>query len=659
MRRIVVTSALPYANGSIHLGHLVEYIQTDIWVRSQKMAENECVYICADDSHGTPIMLKAKELGITPEELIKKTYDEHVKDFKDFQIEFDNFYTTHSDENKEISQNIYQSLKEKGDIVSKEIEQFYDNEAKMFLPDRFIKGECPKCGAKEQYGDSCEECGATYSPTDVKNPISTVSNTTPVTKKTEHVFFQLSSYESFLKDWMENNDIQKEIKNKLSEWLEGGLVDWDITRDKPYFGFEIPNLKDKYFYVWLDAPIGYIASHKNYCDKNKKNYIDDWKEDSRTELYHFIGKDIAYFHGLFWPAMLEGAGLKKPNGVFCHGFLTIDGEKMSKSRGTFFNARTYLNHLLPDYLRYYFSSRLTNKIEDIDLNFDDFMTRVNSDLVGKIINIGSRCAKFINKDFDNQLSSEVGNKELIKSILSRKEDIIQNYEARNYAANMRIISSLSDEVNKYLDDEKPWVKIKDDSTKSHVQTICSDGINGFKSILGYLKPVLPEIATKVENLLNCDSITWSNIDNQLKNHKINAFEPLITRINKESIEKMKEENNKETVVEEDVDKITIDDFIKVDLRVAKVINAKELEDSRKLLELEVDLGDETRTIFAGIKKSYSPNELIGKLVVVIANLKPRKMKFGTSNGMVLATQHDGDIIIIQPEKDVSPGSKIS
>ena len=659
MRRIVVTSALPYANGSIHLGHLVEYIQTDIWVRSQKMAENECVYICADDSHGTPIMLKAKELGITPEELIKKTYDEHVKDFKDFQIEFDNFYTTHSDENKEISQNIYQSLKEKGDIVSKEIEQFYDNEAKMFLPDRFIKGECPKCGAKEQYGDSCEECGATYSPTDVKNPISTVSNTTPVTKKTEHVFFQLSSYESFLKDWMENNDIQKEIKNKLSEWLEGGLVDWDITRDKPYFGFEIPNLKDKYFYVWLDAPIGYIASHKNYCDKNKKNYIDDWKEDSRTELYHFIGKDIAYFHGLFWPAMLEGAGLKKPNGVFCHGFLTIDGEKMSKSRGTFFNARTYLNHLLPDYLRYYFSSRLTNKIEDIDLNFDDFMTRVNSDLVGKIINIGSRCAKFINKDFDNQLSSEVGNKELIKSILSRKEDIIQNYEARNYAANMRIISSLSDEVNKYLDDEKPWVKIKDDSTKSHVQTICSDGINGFKSILGYLKPVLPEIATKVENLLNCDSITWSNIDNQLKNHKINAFEPLITRINKESIEKMKEENNKETVVEEDVDKITIDDFIKVDLRVAKVINAKELEDSRKLLELEVDLGDETRTIFAGIKKSYSPDELIGKLVVVIANLKPRKMKFGTSNGMVLATQHDGDIIIIQPEKDVSPGSKIS
>ena len=511
MRRIVVTSALPYANGSIHLGHLVEYIQTDIWARSQKMAENECLYICADDSHGTPIMLKAKELEITPEELIKKIYDEHVKDFKDFQIEFDNFHTTHSDENKKISEEIYKSLKDKGNIISKEIEQFYDNEAKMFLPDRFIKGECPKCGAKDQYGDSCEECGATYSPTDVKNPISTVSNTTPVTKKTEHVFFQLSSYESFLKEWMKNNEIQKEIKNKLSEWLEGGLVDWDITRDKPYFGFEIPDLKDKYFYVWLDAPIGYIASHKNYCDKNEKNYLDDWKEDSKTELYHFIGKDIAYFHGLFWPAMLEGAGLRKPNGVFCHGFLTIDGEKMSKSRGTFFNARTYLNHLQPDYLRYYFSSRLTSKIEDIDLSFDDFMARVNSDLVGKIINIGSRCAKFINKDFNNQLSKEIGNKLLLDSLLSKKDEIIANYESRNFATNIRIITSLSDEVNKYLDEEKPWVKIKDQDTKESVQTICSDGINAFRMIMTYLKPVLPEIASKVESLLNADPFNLSLI----------------------------------------------------------------------------------------------------------------------------------------------------
>ena len=659
MRRIIVTSALPYANGSIHLGHLVEYLQTDIWVRSQKMSGNDCIYICADDSHGTPIMLKAKELGITPEELIKNTYDEHVKDFKDFQIEFDNFHTTHSNENKEISEKIYLSLKDKGDIVSKEIEQFYDNEAKMFLPDRFIKGECPKCGAKDQYGDSCEECGATYSPGDIKNPVSTVTNTTPVTKKTEHVFFKLSTYEDFLKKWMENNDIQKEIQNKLSEWLSGGLVDWDITRDKPYFGFEIPDLKDKYFYVWLDAPIGYIASHKNYCDKNNQDYMGDWKEGSTTELYHFIGKDIAYFHGLFWPAMLEGAGFRKPNGVFCHGFLTIDGEKMSKSRGTFFNARTYLNHLQPDYLRYYFSSRLTNKIEDIDLSFDDFMTRVNSDLVGKIINIGSRCAKFINKDFNDQLSKEIGNKSLLDSVLSKKDEIIANYEARNFAANMRIITSLSDEVNKYLDEEKPWIKIKDQNTQESVQTICSDGINAFRIIITYLKPVLPDIAKKVESILNTDSFDYQNTSHMLLDHKINTFEPLITRINKESIEKMKDENKQEDAVTEDTDKITIDDFIKVDLRIAKVTNAKEIEDSRKLLELEVDLGDETRTVFAGIKKSYSPDELIGKSVVVIANLKPRKMKFGVSNGMVLATQHDGEIIVLQPEKDVPPGSKIS
>ncbi len=659
MRRIIATSALPYANGSIHLGHLVEYLQTDIWVRNQKMIGNDCVYICADDSHGTPIMLKAQELGITPEVLIKNTYDEHIKDFKDFQIEFDNFHTTHSDENREISEKFYQSLKDKGDISTKEIEQFYDDEAKMFLPDRFIKGECPKCDAQDQYGDSCEECGATYSSSEIRNPKSTVTNTKPITKKTEHVFFKLSSYENFLKEWMQSNDIQKEISNKLNEWLSDGLADWDITRDKPYFGFEIPGLKDKFFYVWLDAPIGYIASHKNYCDKHKKNYLDDWLEGSKTEIYHFIGKDIAYFHGLFWPAMLEGAGFRKPNGVFCHGFLTIDGEKMSKSRGTFFNARTYLNHLKPDYLRYYFASRLTSKIEDIDLNFDDFIARVNSDLIGKIINIGSRCAKFINKDFENKLSGDIGNNVLIESVLSKKTEIVNNYETRNYAANMRLISSLSDYINKYLDDEKPWVKIKNDSTRESVQTICSDGINAFRIIMTYLKPVLPKIASKTERILNCEEFTWKNVDNCLLAHKIDAFEPLITRINKESIEMMKDENKLEDIANEDTGKIKIDDFMKVDLRVAKVINAKEIEESRKLLELEVDLGDDIRTIFAGIKKSYKPEDLIGKLVVVIANLEPRKMKFGISNGMVLATQHDGDIIILQPEKEVTPGAKIS
>ena len=448
MRKILVTSALPYANGSIHLGHLVEYLQTDIWARSQKMSENECIYICADDAHGTPIMLKAQELGITPEELIKKTFKEHVKDFEDFNIKFDNYYSTHSDENKNFSEFIYKKLQDKGDIKSKTIKQFFDESAKIFLPDRYIKGECPKCNAKDQYGDSCEECGATYSPTDLINPISIISKSTPITKETEHFFFELSSYEKFLKEWISNNTTQNEIKNKLSEWLSEGLADWDITRDEPYFGFKIPNTKNKFFYVWLDAPVGYIASFKNYCDKHNINFDEYWNKDSTCELYHFIGKDIAYFHALFWPAMLEGSGFRKPSGVFCHGFLTIDGEKMSKSRGTFFNARTYLNHLNPEYLRYYFASRLTNKIEDIDLNFDDFKSRVNSDLVGKIINIGSRCAKFINKDFNNKLSQSLNNSELIKDVLNNSKKIIENYESRSFATNVRLISSLADNVNK-------------------------------------------------------------------------------------------------------------------------------------------------------------------------------------------------------------------
>ena len=543
MRKIIATSALPYANGSIHLGHLVEYLQTDIWVRSQKMSGNDCVYICADDAHGTPIMLKAQELEISPEELIEKTYKEHVKDFSDFQIEFDNYYTTHSDENKKYSEFIYEELKRKGDIISKNIKQFYDEEAEMFLPDRFIKGDCPKCGAKDQYGDSCEECGATYSSIEVKNPQSIVSQTSPVTKETEHLFFKLSSYEPFLKQWISDDTTQIEIKNKLDEWLSEGLTDWDITRDEPYFGFKIPGMKDKYFYVWLDAPIGYIASHKNFCDKHQKDFDEFWKKDSTCELYHFIGKDIAYFHALFWPAMLEGSGFRKPNAVYCHGFLTIDGEKMSKSRGTFFNARTYLNHLDPEYLRYYFASRLTNKIEDIDLSFDDFQSRVNSDLIGKIINIGSRCAKFINEDFDNQLSESIHNESLIKSYLSIRENIVNGYENRNYSANIRLISKLADDANKYIDDEKPWVKIKNEKEKVLAQKICTDGLNLFRILIGYLKPVLPKISEKVESLLTCDSLDWKNIKDLQLSKKIQKFKPILKRIEKESIDKMKEEAN--------------------------------------------------------------------------------------------------------------------
>ena len=547
MRKIIATSALPYANGPIHLGHLVEYLQTDIWVRSQKMAGNECLYICADDAHGTPIMLKAQELKITPEKLIDKIYKEHIKDFSDFHIEFDNYYSTHSDENKKFSEYIFNQLKERGDIVSKTINQFYDEKAQMFLPDRYIKGECPKCHAKDQYGDSCEECGSTYLSTDIINPISTVSDTKPVTKETDHFFFKLSSYETFLKKWVSNDATQTEIKNKLNEWLSDGLVDWDITRDAPYFGFNIPNTKDKFFYVWLDAPIGYIASHKNYCEKNNKSFDEYWKSDSNCELYHFIGKDIAYFHALFWPAMLEGSGFRKPNAVYCHGFLTINGEKMSKSRGTFFNARTYLNHLNPEYLRYYFASRLADKIEDIDLSFDDFQSRVNSDLVGKIINIGSRCSKFINKDFSNELSATFNNEKLINDCLSHLDEIINNYEGRNFSTNIRLISSMADDINKYLDEEKPWVKIKDKNNHELVQKICTDGMNLFRILIGYLKPVLPKISEKVENIMQCEPINWENIKDSILSKKIQEFKPIITRIDKDSLEGMineSGENNK-------------------------------------------------------------------------------------------------------------------
>ena len=545
MRKILVTSALPYANGSIHLGHLVEYLQTDIWVRNQKMSGNQCIYVCADDAHGTPIMLKAQELEMEPEELIKKNYEEHCQDFSDFYIEFDNYHSTHSEENKEYSSYIYEKLKENGDIVTKTIEQFYDNEAKMFLPDRYIKGECPKCGAKDQYGDSCEECGATYSSTEIINPVSVVTNSPPITKETEHFFFKLSNYDDFLKNWISEETTQSEIRNKLSEWLSEGLADWDITRDKPYFGFNIPDSKDKFFYVWLDAPVGYIASFKNYCMKHNANFEEFWNEETSTELYHFIGKDIAYFHALFWPAMLEGANFRKPNAIYCHGFLTIDGEKMSKSRGTFFNARTYLDFLEPEYLRYYFASRLTSKIEDIDLNFDDFQSRVNSDLIGKIINIGSRCAKFINKDFNDSLAVSLENNSLIEECLSYKKEIIQNYELRNYSTNVRLISSLADKINKYLDSEKPWVKIKNHSDRELVQKICTDGLNLFRILIGYLKPILPNISKKTEDILMSESINWKNLDQLLLNKKINKFEPIIRRIDNEDIVSMKNFNRGE------------------------------------------------------------------------------------------------------------------
>ena len=541
MRKILVTSALPYANGSIHLGHLVEYLQTDMWVRNQKMLGNECIYVCADDAHGTPIMLKARELNISPETLIKESKSEHTNDFSDFHIEFDNYHTTHSEENRELSELIFKRLSEKDNIEKKSIEQFFDVEQEMFLPDRYLKGTCPKCKSENQYGDSCESCGATYLSTDLINPISVISDSKPIRKKSDHLFFKLGDYENFLKGWLDGNRVQKEIKNKMDEWLSDGLENWDISRDKPYFGFNIPNEKDKFFYVWLDAPVGYIASFKNFCERNSRDYKEFWDKDSETELYHFIGKDIAYFHVLFWPSMLEGANFRTPTAVFCHGFLTVDGEKMSKSRGTFFNARTYLNHLNPEYLRYYFASRLTNNIEDIDLSLDDFVARVNSDLIGKIINIGSRCARFINKDFDDFLSPKIKNQDLLDVIVNSKKIIVQNYEERNFSKNIRIISSLADDINKYLDDEKPWVKIKDEVNREYVHQVCSDGMNMFRVLIGFLKPVTPKIAEKVENILDCEKINWKNIDNILISRKINKYEPIIGRIDKESVEAMKKE----------------------------------------------------------------------------------------------------------------------
>ena len=541
MRKILVTSALPYANGSIHLGHLVEYLQTDMWVRNQKMLGNECIYVCADDAHGTPIMLKARELNISPETLIKESKSEHTNDFSDFHIEFDNYHTTHSEENRELSELIFKRLSEKDNIEKKSIEQFFDVEQEMFLPDRYLKGTCPKCKSENQYGDSCESCGATYLSTDLINPISVISDSKPIRKKSDHLFFKLGDYENFLKGWLDGNRVQREIKNKMDEWLSDGLENWDISRDKPYFGFNIPNEKDKFFYVWLDAPVGYIASFKNFCERNCRDYKEFWDKDSETELYHFIGKDIAYFHVLFWPSMLEGANFRTPTAVFCHGFLTVDGEKMSKSRGTFFNARTYLNHLNPEYLRYYFASRLTNNIEDIDLSLDDFVARVNSDLIGKIINIGSRCARFINKDFDDFLSPKIKNQDLLDVILNSKKIIVQNYEERNFSKNIRIISSLADDINKYLDHEKPWVKIKDEVNREYVHQVCSDGMNMFRVLIGFLKPVTPKIAEKVENILDCEKINWKNIDNILISRKINKYEPIIGRIDKESVEAMKKE----------------------------------------------------------------------------------------------------------------------
>ena len=668
-RKILVTSALPYANGPIHLGHLVEYIQTDIWVRFQKQRGHTCTYVCADDAHGTPIMLKADQLGISPQTLIDQVSQEHQRDFKGFMVGFDNYYSTHSEENRHFASLIYTRLRDGGHIARKTITQAYDPEKEMFLPDRFVKGECPKCGAADQYGDSCEKCGATYSPTELKNAYSAVSGAKPIEKESEHYFFKLGDFEKFLRNWVDQH-VQEQMIHKLNEWFEAGLQNWDISRDAPYWGFEIPDAPGKYFYVWLDAPIGYMASFKNWCSKNNVDFDEYWNKASETELYHFIGKDIAYFHTLFWPAMLEGAGFRKPNGVFCHGFLTVDGQKMSKSRGTFIMAETYLKHLRPEYLRYYFAAKLGSGIDDIDLNLEDFRMRVNADLVNKVVNIASRCAGFIKKFSDGKLSDTLAEPALYQDAVAAGDTIATYYEKREYSRAMRDIMALADKANQYIDTAEPWVLAKQEGQEKAVQDCCSMGINLFRVIMTYLAPVLPQVAEEVQAFLNVDNLAWDSIQAPLTAHQINKFKPLMQRVEVDQVNAMIEDSKQtlaatqapvaiQPAMEPIADTIEFADFAKLDLRVVRIAKAEHVKGADKLLQLTLDLGGETRNVFAGIKSAYKPEDLEGKLTVMVANLAPRKMKFGVSEGMVLAAGPGGeDIWVLHPDEGAQPGMRI-
>jgi methionyl-tRNA synthetase len=672
-RKILVTSALPYANGSIHLGHLVEYIQTDIWVRFQKMRGHEVHYVCADDAHGTPIMLRAQNEGITPEQLIADVKTEHQKDFADFNISFDNYHSTHTPENQALASQVYLANKEAGHITTRTISQAYDPEKEMFLPDRFIRGECPKCGADDQYGDSCEACGATYDPTELKNPVSAVSGATPITKDSEHHFFKLGDFEEDLKNWTQGGHIQSEVSHKLNEWFESGLKDWDISRDAPYFGFEIPDAPGKFFYVWLDAPIGYLASFKNYCERTGVDFDEFMKADSSTEMVHFIGKDIIYFHALFWPAMLQGAGFRLPNSIFAHGFLTVDGKKMSKSRGTFIKARTYLDHLNPEYLRYYYAAKLGSGIDDIDLNLEDFQSRINSDIVGKLVNIGSRCAGFIKKRFDGKLASSLSKPALFKEFTDQADAIAARYENREFGQGMRDIMALADKANQYIDEVKPWALAKEEGKDQQVHDICTMGINLFRVLVAYIRPVMPKTAQQAETFLKIEPLLWNDIESPLLDHEINNFKQLITRIESDKIQAILDDS-KQTLeaeipkakkqksnsdIEPIADEISFEDFAKIDLRVVNIINAEHVDGADKLLKLTLDIGSGEKQVFAGIKSAYTPEDLIGKQTVMVANLAPRKMRFGLSEGMVLAAGPGGkDLFILNPDDGAQAGMKI-
>lgn len=666
-RKILVTSALPYANGPIHLGHLVEYIQTDIWVRFQKLRGHQCYYVCADDAHGTPIMLRAQQEGITAEQLIARVHQEHRADFAEFAIHFDNYYSTHSLENQYFANLIYTRLRDNGHIFMRTIRQAFDPVKQMFLPDRFIRGECPRCGAKDQYGDSCEACGATYSPTDLKNPVSALSGVPPIEKESEHFFVNLANFETFLREWTQSGALQPEVLNKLNEWFTAGLQPWDISRDAPYFGFEIPDVPNKYFYVWLDAPIGYMASFKNLCNRENLDFEVFWHPDQPTELYHFIGKDIVYFHTLFWPAMLNGAGFRKPTAVFVHGFLTVNGHKMSKSRGTFITARTFLNHLHPEYLRYYLAAKLGSGIDDIDLNLDDFVQRVNADLVGKVVNIASRCAGFITKQFAGQLATQLPNVELYQQFIEAGDTIAEDYAQREYHKAVRDIMALADRANQYIDEHKPWLLAKQADSQETLQAVCSQGLNLFYVIMGYLAPILPLMTEKVETFLNAP-VTWQPAP--LLAQVIQPFQPLMQRIDKKPVEAMLVASQENLAVTPSPQKPTVepvaatieyDEFAKIDLRIAKIIQAEAVAGAEKLLRLTVDVGEaKLRTVFAGIKEAYSqPAELQGRLTVMVANLSPRKLRFGVSEGMILAAgPGKKEIFLLSVDTGATPGMRI-
>lgn len=677
-RKILVTSALPYANGPIHLGHMLEYIQTDIWSRFQKLRGHECHYICADDAHGTPIMLKAQQMGITPEEMIAQVQKEHQQDFADFNIQFDNFHSTHSEENRALACDIYLKLRDGGYIKTKTISQLYDPEKLMFLPDRFVKGTCPKCKSEDQYGDNCDNCGATYSTTDLINPKSAVSGATPIMKDTEHFFFDLPAFEGMLKEWIQSGSLQQEMANKLNEWFDQGLKQWDISRDAPYFGFEIPDAPGKFFYVWLDAPIGYMGSFKNLCNKRDDlNFDDFWGLDSTAEVYHFIGKDIVYFHSLFWPAMLEGAGIRKPTSVYAHGYVTVNGSKMSKSKGTFIKARTYLDNLDPEYLRYYYAAKLNSRIDDLDLNLEDFAQRVNSDLVGKLVNLASRTAGFISKRFDGKLA-KVTDSSLSDIFLAKSEIIAELYETREFGKAMREIMALADIANAYVADAAPWQLVKHEDKQQEAHQVCSNALNLFRILVTYLKPVLPKLAENVEGFLQL-TLTWDNLAQDLSGHEIAPFKALMQRIEPKSIEAIIDAS-KENLQATNTDapntdaptqavnqlqqdpispEISFEDFAKIDLRIARISKAEHIEKANKLLRLELDLGGETKQVFAGIKSAYAPEDLVGKLTVMVANLAPRTMKFGDSEGMVLAAGPGGkDLFILEPHEGAQPGMRV-